>query len=438
MPQPLREILGATPDAVTATDIAALVAAGARETEILDFKRELYGNGDSDRRELAGDLAAFGNHRAGILLLGVDEADGVATAAPGVALSEAEEQRIHQIAAGLVVPHLPIAVHRVPSDDDPALGWYIVVVPPSLNRPHAVRVNDALRYPRRDGTRTRYLTESEVADLYRARHAQAIAETDRVGVITDEAITRIDQDNVPWVFVSLIPSGAGDFDITSESLANHQIWCRRYAGGDRISDFLSNTAPAVQPGLRRLRLTSTYGGDRPNYMYAELHTDGAAVVGHRLHPIAEDNELGQAFLDEDLTWTVVRCLNVAVEHAVHTCGAYGQALVQVRLLGERLRMGYVQWLGVTAMNRVAEDAVVVRGGLVSQREILLDEAAASRQGLLAATRLVLTDAVHAFGKSEVKHIAPGGALRIRYFPQQQHEREWAETHGIAVTDETLA
>jgi hypothetical protein len=39
---------------------------------------------------------------------------------------------------------------------------------------------------------------------------------------------------------------------------------------------------------------------------------------------------------------------------------------------------------------------------MSQREILLEEAAGSRQGLLAAARLAQTDIVHAFGKPEVK------------------------------------
>ena len=165
----LADLVGAPFRALDAERVRAWVPDGLRESEQLDFKAELYGNSDSQRRELAGDLAAFANHRGGLLILGIDEDDhGAADSLPLVELTDAEQRRIHQILAGNVFPHLPIEVFPIALNDD-GRGVIIVAVAPSPLRPHAVAVNDAMRYPRRQGTVTRYLSESEVADLYRDR-----------------------------------------------------------------------------------------------------------------------------------------------------------------------------------------------------------------------------------------------------------------------------
>jgi len=58
--------------------------------------------------------------------------------------------------------------------------------------------------------------------------------------------------------------------------------------------------------------------------------------------------------------------------------------------------------------------------------------------LSAATRLVATDLFHAFGSPEVRQIAGDGALRARYLGGDGELRAWAEQHGIAVSDETVA
>lgn len=235
-------LLGAEPDALTEADIQQLVTDNAPEGDELDLKRTLYGNRDGDRREFAGDVAAFANHRGGLLLLGIEEADGKASAAPGVALSEAEQRRMEQIAASLIFPHVPIPIHRIESAADPSQGWYAVSVAPSPNRPHAVRVGDALRYPRRDGTHTRYLTEGEVADLYRDRFGGR-DELNRLTEIRDDVLRPIDFDGVPWVCIVLVPSGAGSLTIDRARLAELGAWVSRYNSRDPITNWLSGAHP---------------------------------------------------------------------------------------------------------------------------------------------------------------------------------------------------
>lgn len=145
----LSNVMGVPLQSVDANRVRAWATEGLRESEQLDFKQEHYGNSDSQRRELAGDLAAFANHRGGLLILGVGEDErGAAAALPLVDLGDAEERRIQQVVAGNVFPHLPVEIFPVPCDED-GRGVMIIAIAPSPIRPHAISVSDALRYPRR-------------------------------------------------------------------------------------------------------------------------------------------------------------------------------------------------------------------------------------------------------------------------------------------------
>jgi len=88
---------------------------------------------------------------------------------------------MRQIVAAGTAPHAEFEVRPVvgPTEDS---GFYLLVADPSPYRPHAVVVNDGLRYPRHDGTTTRWLSEVEVevADLYRDRFRGEADQLDRL------------------------------------------------------------------------------------------------------------------------------------------------------------------------------------------------------------------------------------------------------------------
>jgi predicted HTH transcriptional regulator len=156
-------LLGVAPRDVTRAHLQALVDGGVREDVDLDFKEDLYGKSDGDKREMAADIAALANERGGVLILGVKDEEGVAVGLPGVELNEAEALRIRQTATGLLAPHVPFDVLLVADDENAGQGFYLIAIPPSAWRPHAVRKDNDLRYPRRDGTTKRWMSESEVA-----------------------------------------------------------------------------------------------------------------------------------------------------------------------------------------------------------------------------------------------------------------------------------
>lgn len=136
----------------------------------LGWKGEAYGNSDKDKRELACDVAALANTAGGLIVLGVAEDEHArASATPRVALSDAYRNQLLQVLASSVAPVPLFDVRMVADGGDARRGFVIIAVERSAAAPHAVAVGTNLRYPRREGTITRYLTEPEVADAYRTR-----------------------------------------------------------------------------------------------------------------------------------------------------------------------------------------------------------------------------------------------------------------------------
>ena len=427
----LAELVGAPLQALDAERVRGWVSDGLRESEQLDFKAALYGNGDSQRRELAGDLAAFANHRGGLLILGVGENDhGAADSLPLVELTDAEQRRVHQIVAGNVFPHLPLEIFAIAVEGDER-GVLVIAVAPSPLRPHAVAVNDALRYPRRQGTVTRYLSESEVADLYRDRFVVQRNEIELLSVIRREASAEIDEDGAVWVAVAGVPTGAGSLTISQQSIADTQVWAQRFIGSDEVGGFLGQAAPLVRPGLRRLRLLTNYAENTPpNYQYAELHTDGCAVAMHRLFSGREAPSDGGPLpvINVGLLWTTVKALNLVAAHALNV-GGWGEVPVELTVFGPPRVLTWVahgHFLEPIAGARVLHDDVV------SRHTFLLSDLTARTQALLAATRLLLTDVFNAFGSPEVRALTQSGALSAEYVAGAPDVRSWAQQNDIAI------
>lgn len=76
---------------MTPEEIQSLVAAKKPEGPQLEFKQELPGNSDSDKKEFLADVCAFANASGGTILYGIQEEDGSAAAITGVELTNSDE-----------------------------------------------------------------------------------------------------------------------------------------------------------------------------------------------------------------------------------------------------------------------------------------------------------------------------------------------------------
>lgn len=154
--------------ALTESAVARLVSERTAESDQLDFKWAMYGATKgpkppwTDEQEFAKDVSAFANHRGGLLVIGVDDAGGIASGIsplPGTLIPELEERRLRQ---ALVNFQAPVALSEFVWVPTAAGEWFLaVVVPPSVRQPHAVLGDrgdprPALRYPVRHGKDTRF------------------------------------------------------------------------------------------------------------------------------------------------------------------------------------------------------------------------------------------------------------------------------------------
>src|SRR5574337_684787 len=80
---------------ISEADLQALIDNGVRESQTLEYKREVYGRGDEEVREMLRDISSIANAFGGDMLIGVEEdREGVAVALRGVENGEVEATRI--------------------------------------------------------------------------------------------------------------------------------------------------------------------------------------------------------------------------------------------------------------------------------------------------------------------------------------------------------
>jgi hypothetical protein len=432
----LTDVLGASPADVTEEHLRALVQNRVREDADLDFKEARYGKSDQERRELAGDIAAMANDRGGLIVIGIRDEDDVAADTTPVELVDGEEGRLSQTAASNLAPYVPFEIRVVPTSGDPGRGYYLLIVPPSSLRPHAVRKDRDLRYPRRDGTTTRWLSEAEVADMYRDRFRLATDQSERVMVVLQEGLSAMNTSEGALLAVGLVPTTSGSMSIDLARLHAVAQWANDFGRAYWWRGFFY-TNPSARVGARRIRVAPTFDLTRA-WQYAELHTDGSGFVGVRLsdprqHP---GERTGNWILNETLLFEVARSLRFLGRHASDHTGASEDALVEARVIGSELQLAYLdQWGHASPI----EGGRTLDGPLTSRHTLALDAIVGRDQELLASSRLVATDIFHAFGSPEVRQITADGELRIRHIHGDDHAeiRRLAGERGVDVTDETL-
>jgi hypothetical protein len=244
-----------------------------------------------------------------------------------------------------------------------------------------------------------------------------------------------------FIGVAMVPTGLGSMPIDVAHVAAIQRWISELGGPNYFDGFFDPTvAPVAGVSAHRVTVTRNWDtGRQAGGEYGELFDDGAGFAASQLFDPRQDagEGAGSLIINEQLLWKLGRCLHVLGRHAVENCGAWGDALVEARLVGHSMRLAYLHRMGAFA------HAEEVSGGreldeAVSRHTIVVEAAATMGPALTASVRLMATDLFHAFGSKEVRQIAPDGALRARYLGEERELRAWAESHGIDVSDETVA
>jgi len=127
-------------------DLTGLIDAGVAESRIIEYKAQLPGRLDADKKEFLKDVASFVNSDGGWIIYGIEEKDGLAGTLAGIPRSsvDIEKRRLEQIIRGGIEPiihGLRIVDIPLTAPDRSAL---ILEIPRGLFGPHLIKGRGAL------------------------------------------------------------------------------------------------------------------------------------------------------------------------------------------------------------------------------------------------------------------------------------------------------
>jgi len=190
-------------EAVTKVDIDALVSNAVIESTTLEYKQELPGNKDDDKKEFLADVSSFANARGGEIVYGISpkvDPTGKKTGEPAdvVAItgSTADEAklRLEEMIRQGVAPRLPVQIKEVTGWGNDGNGFVILLrIPKSFASPHMVTYKGTSRFFSRHSAGKYQLDVTEIRSAVLATETQA----DRIKQFREERLARIVADDTP-------------------------------------------------------------------------------------------------------------------------------------------------------------------------------------------------------------------------------------------------
>jgi hypothetical protein len=459
-PLRLRSVLGTDTSAIEASQIAGLL--GWREDADLDFKQGLNRT-PKGRHGLVTDVLAMANARGGVIVVGVREEDTRAVELTPLSPDEHREDRtdIYQDVAELTTPPVSLDIQQVEAEDG---SFYLVLtVPRSGLAPHAFRrpSQPDLRYPVRDGTRTRYLAEPELADRYRDRFRQASVLINRLDQVRSqgEDVVRRSDGPLGWLNLALVPESSGRFGIEMKTPTMVAEWLR-----DLFRDLTPMRAgydDSIQGGVAFRRVVvgdwkDHRPGGVPSYTHCQLHTDGAGFFAQWCSfdmeagqlrnyrpplnsPLAEnDRRIILVTTAEQVFDKIVVGLSTLARHALDHCGADGDAVVAASLLPigrvEATVTGSAHILNNMNLGlRQTPGTHELQQAVVSHHTLPLRAMHTPSAEMMVAVRLLMTDLLSLFGQAGVKQITADGSIVAGRFQSDLTPKQisaWASNWGI--------
>ena len=264
------------PDRLTDTEfdqwIRRLVDTAEPEGTLLDYKREINASKQSDRRELAKDVASFANEVGGTIIYGIPEQQGQPQAAPvpvrpyGIDPVPGLEQNLENILSTTIAPLLPeYRIRRVDLSEYPGKFCYVVWAPESWAGPHMVHGYRDGRFYRRGQFRSVIMSERDVEERYRRRLLMRNAADQFVESEDALYLDRFYQHNQATTILMVVPLML---------IPNRVVFTE-----PRLREWLLKHAlyQGWKPSMQGVRTCRDWGapGDRTD---VELHHNGALVA----------------------------------------------------------------------------------------------------------------------------------------------------------------
>jgi hypothetical protein len=188
-------------DTISESELHGLVSQAAQETDTAEFKQQMWGKSDDDKREMLRDIVSFANHKGGEIYVGIREEDGIAVEVEGVE-GEGQVERIHSSCRSAIDrPLQGLQVYPVPLANERSV--IIVRVPYSLNGPHMVTFKGVNQFWVRHGRQKAPMTVDEIEDAFMRRFESETAVERFIAERKERAQT--DAGVAPWLFLAVTP-----------------------------------------------------------------------------------------------------------------------------------------------------------------------------------------------------------------------------------------
>lgn len=284
-------------DAITKLDIDALIADKLAESRTLEYKQELPGNSDGDKREFLADVSSFANASGGDILYGIKPAtnsDGKKTGDPESVLpiagitSDAAKLRLEEIIRQGIEPRMRVQINEITGWNDDGNGFVILIrIPKSFASPHMVTYKGSSRFFSRNSAGKYPLDVHEIRSAVLATDSQA----ERIKQFRQDRLSKIIADETPVVLS------------TPHRLVLHMIPIANFLNRERInlskSDRYSVDFRPMASGWNRrhnldgyLTWTAQYRDSKNVQSYCQLFHDGSVeTVDSELLQIDGDDQV---------------------------------------------------------------------------------------------------------------------------------------------------
>jgi Putative DNA-binding domain len=458
----LETLFGCTLDAdgLTASALQRLIEQGAAEGDQLEFKRDRYDTPKSKRgrltpeQECAKDCAALGNHRGGIILLGMEERSRVAHRVVSFNRPTAEqvERQLLQWLSNHVAPWLQVEIVTIAVD-----GGYVLalVVPPSPRAPHAVVTRDSvdstrpLRYPVRNGSNTRWLLESEVAERQVRRAYAAEQDAAQLAAVVDQGQQELRLGAGVWLYVAMLPEVRTIQRLDREAVGENERWVRAQNITSPLEDGIFDDLRAFAAPRRTNFWRPGIHDDpemKPSGVHLELHTDGSVFAATAV--VARSTPQGDTRTGESdivglrtITRDIIPLIELASRWAVHQATVPGAARLQAGLFDADSPDGGIH----RPIELQAVDAFGQRVRLPRTRrfrgakptiEALVDLSSGATTARAVENASILLDGLlQWFGLADSPQVMSDGSIRANAWGPDwaASVRRWAEQHGVPVS-----
>jgi hypothetical protein len=282
-------MISKTFDTISKIDIDSLISNKVLESKTLEYKLELPGNTDKDKKEFLADVSSFGNASGGDLIYGLKAAvdsngQKTGTAESVVPLTgvtpDTAKLWLEDVIRNGIAPRLRVQIKEVTGWGTKGEGFVIVVrVPQSPASPHMVTFDKSSRFYSRNSAGKYPLDVQEIRAAILATESQA----DRIKRFRENRIGKIVADETPVVLAQ--PS----------RLILHIIPISSFLNNERLinpsdQNLMTQFKPIITNGWDgRINLDGhvTWSGDKQSSLgYCQIFTNGTieAVITPVVYP----------------------------------------------------------------------------------------------------------------------------------------------------------